>query len=67
MKINPDKVDEALEQFIESVGYEHALRSITVAMPTSDLKETLEFIFRMEDFDSSFLEKEENDEEEDND
>lgn len=48
---------DALEEYVEAVGAKYALESITRAMPSQDLKETLEYIFRNEDFNSIYLEK----------
>lgn len=53
---------DALQEYVDAVGANYALDSITKAMPTQDLKEVLEYIFRNEDFNSIFLEKEATDE-----
>ena len=65
--IKSDKVDEALDEYVEQVGYEYAFRAITQALSRDELKENLEYIFRMEDFDSTYLEEDSEDEEEDED
>lgn len=54
--------NDALQEYVDAVGADYALNSITRAMPTQDLKEVLEYIFRNEDFNSIFLEKETTDE-----
>ena len=58
MKIRDDKVTDALYEYVDAVGAENALVSITKAMPTDEIREILEFIFRMENFQPShsFLE-----------
>lgn len=48
---------DALEEYVEAVGASYALKSITKAMPSQELKEVLEYIFRNEDFNSIYLEK----------
>lgn len=48
---------DALEEYVEAVGANYALESITRAMPSQDLKGVLEYIFRNEDFNSIYLEK----------
>lgn len=63
--LDNNMVTDALEQYVNDVGYEYALNSITKALPTQELKETLEYIFRMEDYDSDYFEDEEEEEEND--
>lgn len=62
--IDPNKVDDALFQYVDDVGYEHALKAITLAIDTSELKETLEYIFRMEDYESAYFKEDEDENEE---
>ena len=53
---------DALDEYVEAMGAKAALESITKAMPTQELKETLEYIFRNEDFNSIYLENHRGDE-----
>ena len=64
MRIRYDKVTDALYEYIDAVGAENALGSITKAMPTDELREILEFIFRVEDFQPSYSFLEDSEEEE---
>ena len=55
--LSPGTEHDALQEYVDAVGVNYALDSITKAMPTHELKEVLEYIFRNEGFNSIFLEK----------
>ena len=55
-EIQRGRVQEAFEEFIEYFGQENAYEQVVETLSDDDLKEALEFVFRMNDFnDSSYL------------
>ena len=46
---------DALEEFIDVFGEEETLNSLVQAMGSDALRENLEYIFRQNDFNSSYL------------